>query len=179
MKLRTVGLCCSLALAGCATEYVLKPGADKAMVRLVTNTGDYSNFDFVDVAACPEPKRLALAKMGTLHANEQSKLAMLGTSPEPQAKIAEREIEAGQRVYILARSFRVAVQYVPGYECSVGASFVPKPGGQYEVSYVYEGNRCGVRVYRLAKTTDKEFERLREETSRAMVAWQPRDLCVR
>ncbi len=166
-------------LAACATPYVPQPGGPTAMVRFTSNVGD--NFDFftTDIAQCPSAPRQGLGGIGALSPGEVSTLKMFGTSPAREGRIIERVINADRPLPVLAYSWRDATPYSSGYKCTVGLTFTPKAGRQYEVNYTYNPPRCSVQVVELVSTGNTEFNRVPEPSVAAPQARQLRDFCNR
>jgi hypothetical protein len=148
------------ALTACTTTpYQVPQGADTAMVRFRSNTGDHTFFRIVDLSQCPDGVRSDFVTRTIRDDVEVSGLAMYGSSTQALDNVRERKIGAGKRVIVTGESMRVAVQYVPGYKCSSGVAFTPQAGRQYEISYILDSGRCGVRVFQLTQTLTGQLER--------------------
>lgn len=161
--------------SGCISHYRVATGTPAARVRLLTNTEENTRFDVIDPASCPRPSRKLLAATGKIVAamGREEDLGMIGPSPEPPARTRERWLVAGERIYIAVGS--VAADAEPSYRCAAGISFVPVPGGQYELRYLRDeaAGTCGAQVLRLrppipdptkAEPTQQGFRALRPET---------------
>jgi hypothetical protein len=165
-------------LTACVTPYQLPQGRDKAMLRLRSNTGDLTLFRVVDLSSCPAPpstNNLAKTQRGE---NEVSKLSMHGTTTEPVDNVREREIAAGKRVVMIGTSWIIATQFTSGYSCISGAAFTPQPNRQYEVNYILDSGRCGVRVFQLTQNAAGQVERRLDPDSRPARITSNTDYCV-
>lgn len=147
-----VALPVSLLLGGCLPQYRVPTGAPSATVRLLTTTDDNTVFTVADPAGCPTPTRpRVLAGTGKQLAamGREPSLGMAGASPEPPSRTRERKVEAGHRVYIAVSSS--AAPPAPEMRCAAGVSFVPQPGGQYEIRFARDdaASVCSARVLRV------------------------------
>lgn len=168
-----------LLLAACATPYAPQATGPKAMVRFTSNVGDTFSFSTADTKACPKPSEQHIGGISGLSPGEVSTLKMYGTSPEREGRILEREIDADRPFPVLAFSTRGATQYMAGYTCSVGRSFVPKAGHQYEVNYQYNGTQCRVDIVELVGKEAGQFERVPEASASKQVVGSLREFCNR
>lgn len=166
-------------LAACATPYVPQTGGPTAMVRFTSNVGDSFDFFTTDIARCPAVPRESLGGIGALNPGEISTLKMFGSSPAREGRIIERVINADRPLPVLAHSWRDAAPFAPGYRCTVGLTFTPKAGRQYEVNYTYNPPRCSVQVVELVGKSNTEFDRVPEPSVTAAQARQLRDFCTR
>lgn len=170
-------LAATAALCGCVAQYRVPSGAPTASVRLLTNTEEITSFAVVDPARCPVPARpLILAGTGKqLSAmGRDRELGLPGRSPEPPERTRERLVEAGRRIYVAVTS--IAEPPLPEQRCAAGVSFVPAPGGLYEIRYQRDesASQCSAQVLRMqpleaggarltAEPTQKGFRALRKE----------------
>ena len=166
-------------LTACATPYAPQAGAPTAMVRFTSNVGDSFGFATTDLAQCPSPPTQDIGGINGLSPGEVSTLKMFGTSPKREGRMIERVIHADRPFPVLASSSRGATAYVPGYSCSVGRTFTPKAGHQYEVNYSYNEPYCRVEVVELVSKGDTEFQRVPEPSMSPLQGRRLQDFCVR
>ena len=166
-------------LSACAAPYAPQASGPTAMVRFTSNVGDSFNFSTTDTSQCQSPPTQSIGGINGLSPGEVSTLKMFGTSPNREGRIIERVIDAGRPFPVLAYSGRGATAYVPGYSCSVGRTFTPKAGHQYEVNYSYNEPYCRVQIVELVSKGETEFERVPEPSMTPLQARQVGDFCNR
>lgn len=168
-----------LLVVACATPYAPQANGPKAMVRFTSNVGDTFNFSTTDTAQCPSPSSRSLGGINSLSPGEVSTLKMYGTSLQREGRILEREVDADRPLPVLAISSRSPTQYSTGYTCSVGRSFVPKAGHQYEVNYQYNANHCRIDIVELVGKDGGQFERVPEASAAKQAVGTLREFCNR
>ncbi|PWK35435.1 hypothetical protein C7417_2833 [Cupriavidus plantarum] len=171
-----------LALGGCLPQYRVPTGVPSATVRLLTTTDDNTVFTIADPAGCPTPARpRVLAGTGKQLAamGREPSLGMAGASPEPPSRTRERKVEAGHRVYIAVSSS--AAPPAPEMRCAAGVSFVPEPGGQYEIRFVRDdaASVCSARVLRVEAKPEGGAALFQESTQEGFRALRREYICER
>jgi len=169
-----------LLLAGCANQYRVPDGAPSASVRLLTSTDDNTAFLVANPARCPNPpapQTLAgtgkqLAAMG-----REPGLGLAGASPQPPSRTRERKVEAGRRFYVVVNS--ADAESEKRVRCAVGVSFVPQPGGEYEIRYQRDATAttCSAQVFRLRPKPEGGAVVETEPTQRGFRALRKDEIC--
>jgi hypothetical protein len=160
MSSRTVVVAAAALLLQACMTYQPKPGQSTARLRLASYTSDNTDLSVNDMSLCPERKRLIYTQVSGLSFGSSAKLGMLGSAEAEAKDSTELIIPANQRLPLVVGSSVGAVQYVPGYSCSVGVAFDTKADAQYEVQYRYENRACSVRLFELVQPEPGKVERV-------------------
>ena len=165
-------------LSGCAVPrapYFVPQDSPTAMVRYVTNTGDNTWIDNIDLASCPDKAIFRSVTKGTSEdwifgdELEVSKLNMYGTSQKPETRIREFLVAADQSFYFRVQARRVATEGTSGYSCAVSGVFTPSPNKQYEFIWNIDrrANQCTVRLFDLSLDDQGQIRRQSNGTLRS------------
>lgn len=141
----------SATLTGCVSAYTLPPGAAVAKARFQTVTPNVPML-FVRTQRVGE---MTCQQVGQLGVPEVSQLDMLDGSKVALSDRIERTIQADAL-------FQVHFQQVDGDgSCQVPIVFMPRAGGQYELTHAWDGQqrKCFIRVDELTRDTDGKTAR--------------------
>jgi hypothetical protein len=160
VSFRAVSTLSAACVLSACTSYQPKADELAARLRLVTYTVDQTNYSVNDMKACPERRRLIYTQIGGFNFTSSKQLGMVGTSEVEAKNSTELLIPAGFRLPMVVGSSQTAVQYVPGYSCSVGLAFEPRANAQYEVQYRHENRGCNVRLFELVQVEPSRVDRV-------------------
>ena len=168
-------------VTGCVQKYAVTGSGPTSKLRYTTNTGDLTLLDRYDIGACPgtpQPQRVASTMDGNiLVPGEVSPIHMIGTSGAAETKIRELLIEAGKPFVFKITASRTPTAYSGGYTCTVSGGFSPRAGGEYEMSFQLEQERCRNHIFRLSRGGDGQAARTPEPTQRYIRTHDDQDFC--
>ena len=155
------------SLSGCTVPYKPPENAPLTKVRFITADGGLKCIFVFANENCERGEfggQLAVIG-GWGSSGETNRLNMYGAR-EQNIRIAEREVQAGQRFYFaFHESFTIPqastpnMYYTNTYSCNVTLSFIPKQDHQYEVLQTMSGfMNCDASVAELVKMPDGRYK---------------------
>jgi hypothetical protein len=178
MKMSHIAITGALLTAfftGCSTTVPIPPGTPTAKIRFSSLVND-TNINGQDGESCPRMTRFYSKLIGNPVIPHDT-IGVRGKPDQSAKHSTEFLAPAGKALLFSVGTNTFATQYSPGTSCTLGFSFTPETDKDYEVRYLLNNNRCGVRIFELQQTSDGAVSAVENVRARFFPAKMHEDLC--
>ncbi len=160
-------------LHGCSSY---QPSANEptAKLRYLTHANANTALGLQDAKACPQRRMLTVAQLGGLLAAAPTSMGTMGQADPQARRYAETLIPAGRNLVSMSAMVPVATSFL---HCNAALAFEAQPDAHYEVHYRFEGQRCGLQLWRLT-AQGADVQRSLEPSARPITAAPGDNLCA-